>query len=190
MARKLAHSPTRPLAHSLVGELFSKLGIDWRLLLAQMLNFGILLAILTKFLYRPVLKLLDERKEKVQEALQMAKEAAEAKNQFDQWKKQELKQFRQQADQLLKEATVQGERLRAELREKAEVEAKEVLERARKDLGREKQRLFKEAEGELAALALATAERVLERSIKEEDSERLAKNAVAELSKEYLGDGG
>ena len=47
-------------------ELFGKLGIEWKLLLAQGLNFILLLIILRKFLYKPILKMLDERRAKAE----------------------------------------------------------------------------------------------------------------------------
>ena len=57
-------------------QLFEAFGIDWKLLLAQAVNFGVLFVALTYFLYKPVLKTLDERKQKVAKGVTDA-EAAE-----------------------------------------------------------------------------------------------------------------
>src|SRR3989344_749237 len=58
-----------------MGELFAVFGINWKLLLVQTLNFGLLLAVLTYFLYKPVLRLIDDRRKKIAEGVRNAEEA-------------------------------------------------------------------------------------------------------------------
>ena len=58
-----------------MSELFSKLGIDWRLLVAQLANFLILLFVLRRFAYKPLLKLLEERKQRIADGLANAQKA-------------------------------------------------------------------------------------------------------------------
>lgn len=55
--------------------LFAQLGIDWKLLLSQVVNFAILLAVLTQFVYKPLLKVIKKRNERIQEGLDKANEA-------------------------------------------------------------------------------------------------------------------
>jgi len=55
-----------------MSELFSAFGVNWKLLLIQAVNFGLLLAALTYFLYKPILKIIDERREKVAEGVRTA----------------------------------------------------------------------------------------------------------------------
>jgi len=55
-------------------ETLSSLGIDLKILLAQLVNFGILIFLLSKFLYKPVLKMLDQRKKKIAESIKKAEE--------------------------------------------------------------------------------------------------------------------
>ena len=56
-------------------QLISTFGIDWRLLLVQSVNFGLLLLVLWRFVYRPVLAMIDERREKIAEGVQKAEAA-------------------------------------------------------------------------------------------------------------------
>jgi len=56
-------------------ELFEVFGVNWKLLLMQAFNFGLLLVVLTYFLYKPVLRIIDERSEKVAEGVRNAEEA-------------------------------------------------------------------------------------------------------------------
>jgi F-type H+-transporting ATPase subunit b len=55
--------------------LFSAFGIDWRLLIIQAVNFALLLSVLTYFLYKPILRIIDERQKKVAEGVRTAEEA-------------------------------------------------------------------------------------------------------------------
>ena len=165
-----------------MNELFSKLGIDWRLLLAQMINFGILVFVLTKFLYRPMLKLLDERRQKIAEGLAQAEEAAKARRETEEWRKLEEQKLRQEADRILAEAKTQGEALQENITAKAFEEANRIREQTRKDLERERQRVFQEAQKELAGLAIFAAEKVLERSMSDEDTKKAAEEAVKIIS--------
>ncbi len=57
--------------------LFAAFGIDWRLLIIQAVNFALLLSVLTYFLYRPVLKIIDERRAKIAESVRISQEAAQ-----------------------------------------------------------------------------------------------------------------
>lgn len=58
-----------------MSELFAAFGIDWKLLLVQAINFGLLLVILWRFLYTPILRMIDERQRKIEEGVRAAEEA-------------------------------------------------------------------------------------------------------------------
>src|SRR3954468_19539365 len=70
-----------------MSQLFAAFGIDWRLLLIQALNFGLLLVVLSYFLYKPIMRIIDERREKIAEGVRTAEAAsrrlAEAKEEGD-----------------------------------------------------------------------------------------------------------
>ena len=71
-------------------ELLQKLGIDWRLLIAQLVNFSILVIILYKLLYKPVLKVLNDRKEKIEQGLKDAKSLGEELERTKELQKREI----------------------------------------------------------------------------------------------------
>lgn len=150
-------------------EIFSKLGLDWRLLLAQVINFGILSFVLAKFLYKPMLKLLDERRSKIAEGLARAEDAAQAKRDVEQWRKEEEARLRARGEEMFQEAKSQAEKLQAQILAAAQEEAKRIREQTRKELEREKERIFQEAQSELAGLVSLATARVLERNIEDHD---------------------
>ena len=101
------------------------LGLDIKLLVAQMINFGLLLVILSKFLYKPVIKLLDERKKKIQESLENSKKIEERLIALEEKEKEILQQAQERADKETKELI----RLAREERQKIIEESKAVAER-------------------------------------------------------------
>ena len=93
-----------------MSQLFSQLGIDWKLLLAQAVNFFLLLVILKMFVYGPLAKMLHERRRRIEEGLEKAKEADER-----------LRDINHMAVEKIKHAEAEGMKIIA----KVELEAKE-----------------------------------------------------------------
>jgi F-type H+-transporting ATPase subunit b len=106
-----------------MSQLFSQLGIDWRLLVSQAVNFLLLLIVLRIFLYKPLLKILHDRKAKIEEGLMKAKMADERLHEVDEIGKGKIKEA---------EATALGILKKTEGDAKA-VEAKLLAEASRKE---------------------------------------------------------
>jgi F-type H+-transporting ATPase subunit b len=144
-----------------MGALFSAFGVDWHLLIIQAVNFALLLAVLTYFLYRPILRIIDERREKVAEGVRLA----------------------QQADQTLADATVEGQRVVAEAGREAEglvaaarvratettadatraadAKADAILKEAQAHAEEAKRLALQESDREIARAAMLAAEKIL-----------------------------
>jgi F-type H+-transporting ATPase subunit b len=105
------------------------LGIDGRLLLAQVLNFGVLLFVLNKILYKPLIKMLDDRKSKIEEAL--------ANNQKIEEK---LSEITEKEKTILKKAQKKAEEESEKLMELAQEEKKKIIEEARAQADKESQK--------------------------------------------------
>ena len=144
-----------------MSELFATFGLDWKLLLIQALNFGILLAVLWKFLYTPVLKMIDERRGKIAEGVVKA-EAADRR----------LSDAHDEGKGLVASASLEAESLVASARSRAESQAAEIAAKAqeRADLviadatarAEEARRMALQAgEKEIARAAMLAAEKLL-----------------------------
>lgn len=143
-------------------QLLGAFGIDWKLLLAQAVNFGIVLIALWYFLYAPVMKVLEERRNVVAKGVSDAKEAA---------------------TQLAETGTEVTRRLLG-----ADTEAQEITQRAKEAAAQTKAKLLKEAEERAAQIAQDAAKRAEEhaqrvRSESERDIARLAILATEKLMK-------
>lgn len=162
-------------------EILDVFGIDIKLLLAQLLNFGILAFLLTKFLLKPMFRLLDERIAKAQDIEDGAKEISEARSEMADWRASEEKEARAKADAIIKSATVEAEERKQSILASAATEAAANTKKAQRRIEQERTRVFAEAQKELAGVALAAAEKVLGREVTTSDTHRLAEEAIHEL---------
>ncbi|KKU86066.1 MAG: ATP synthase subunit b [Parcubacteria group bacterium GW2011_GWA2_47_9] len=91
-----------------MSELFHQLGVDWKLLLSQGVNFLILLAVLTFVLFRPLLKVLEERKKKIELGLKVGKEAEERLLAIDKMKEEKLGEAEKMAFEIVKKGEAEA----------------------------------------------------------------------------------
>jgi F-type H+-transporting ATPase subunit b len=114
-----------------MGETLHSLGIYWPKLVAQMVNFAIVLFILWKFAYRPVLKMLEERRQKVAEAMINAQKAREELARTEAQRQQVLAETNAQANKLIEEARAAAAKVREDDTQKAIREAEQIVSKAR-----------------------------------------------------------
>lgn len=162
-------------------ELLANLGIDWRLLIAQLINFTILLAVLYKFLYKPVLKLLHERSARIEEGLKNA-EAVEIKlRAAAEAYEAKLREAHSEAQKILEQTQKEAEKMRAELSVKAQKEAEKIVTGGRTRLSAERDRIMEEAADELADLVEHATEHVLGGVMTPEIDKSLIEQAVKKV---------
>ncbi|HSX57674.1 MAG TPA: F0F1 ATP synthase subunit B [Candidatus Saccharimonadales bacterium] len=163
-------------------EIFKEFGVNWILLLAQIVNFTILLLLLKRFLYKPILKVLDERKAKVAQSLKDA-EAIEKRMQDLTIEQQKiLDQAKEEANKLIAEAKAEAK----ELSEKNMAETKKsvaaVLEQNEKRLKLDKEAMMSSAKADLAELVAEATAKVAKKSMTEKENMRLVEETIKEFS--------
>ena len=112
-------------------ELLNKLGIDWKLLIAQLVNFGIVLLVLYKFLYKPLLSFLGQRREQIAKSLVEAKQIEASLQQLEITKNQVLAEARRQSQTILEQTTAEAQVQRQEILTRVKAEAAKVIDEAR-----------------------------------------------------------
>jgi F-type H+-transporting ATPase subunit b len=144
-----------------MSELLTVFGVNWKLLLAQGVNFVLLLALLSYFLYKPVLKMIDERREKIAESVKTAEAAsrnlAEAQRKGDSI----VGDASLEAEKLVKAARARAEEKRVEILQSAEAQAQNVLADAAARAEETRRNTLKESEKEIARAAMLAAEKIL-----------------------------
>ena len=137
------------------------LGINWKLFLAQLVNFAIVLFIFWKWVVKPLGSTLMKRTEKIEEGLKNADRMEEEKRKFDEWKTAEMKKVRVEADHILRTTTDTANQIKQDTIVDAQTQASKVLEQAKASIESEKVQMMKEAKTELATLVIAASEKIL-----------------------------
>ncbi|MDR3571799.1 MAG: F0F1 ATP synthase subunit B [Candidatus Pacebacteria bacterium] len=144
-----------------MGQFFAAFGLDWKLLLIQGVNFAVLLIALSYFLYRPILRVIDERRAKIAESVRTAQLAQQhledAKTQGDQM----VADAARQAEGLVATARTRASEVGAETVHAAEAKAGAILKDAQVRAEEEKRRVVAESEREIVKAAMLAAEKIL-----------------------------
>jgi len=144
-----------------MSELFAAFGINWKLLLVQSFNFGILLVALWYFLYRPVLKLIDERREKIAEGVRTAEAASKRLEEARGEGEKLVGNASREAESIVASARSRAEEKASEIAQNADARAQAILADASARAEEAKRQALKESEREIARAAMLAAEKIL-----------------------------
>lgn len=146
-------------------EVFAKLGVDWKLLLAQAVNFGILFFVLKHYAYRPMLDFLEKRTERIEQGLKDAEAAQVKLAEMGEKEKGVLITARNEAKAIVAAAEEAAKKRDALRLAETEAKTKKFLEDAQMKIEEEKQRILSEAKQEIAVMVVAGVEQVLKEKV-------------------------
>lgn len=149
------------------------LGIDFKLLIAQAINFLILLLLLNKFLYKPIVQLLQDRKKKIEEGVKQSEQA-----------KLEIEEAQGEAKKILANAIEEAQKIENESKKTAESEVVKILSSAQKRAEKiiegaqisavmEREKIEQEAKAKIADLVTAAVEKILDEKQDEKEISKL-----------------
>jgi F-type H+-transporting ATPase subunit b len=160
---------------------FAKLGISLPLLLAFVINFIILFALLSKFLYKPVLKMLDERTRKMKESMEWAEATKRDYEQAKAEVQRQIEKGREEAQAIIAQALQKGEGLKEEARKEAALQAKAIVEKARLELEAERDKMVEDLRKEFVSLLILASEKVIRQTLDREKQSRVIADTLAEI---------
>ncbi len=144
-----------------MGQLFAAFGINWKLLLIQGLNFGVLLTILSYYLYRPILNVIDERQKKIAEGVKTAEEATKKLESAKVKGDEMVGAAAREAEGLVAAARARADERGGEIVKAAEQRAEALLKDAAARAEEGKRQAMLESEREIARAAMLAAEKIL-----------------------------
>jgi F-type H+-transporting ATPase subunit b len=127
----------------------------------MVLVFGLLLFLLKRFAWKPILTALHEREHSIEEALKSADYAREQMAKLQSDNEALHKQAREERDQILKEAKEMKENIISEAKRSAEEEGKRMIQRATEEINKQKQSAIEELKGQVATLSVSIAEKLI-----------------------------
>jgi len=150
-------------------------------LLIQAVNFGLLLLVLWRFLYRPVLAKMDERSQTIRRALEEAQTArAEAQREREEHAAR-IRAAHAEAEAIRAAALREAAEEQRRLLEAARAEAARLVDSAKAELEQDVRRARQQLRQEVSDLAINVAERLIKRSLRDEDHRRIVEDAIARL---------
>ena len=158
--------------------MLEKLGIDWKLFLFQIANFLILLFILRKVLYKPVLNFLEARRRKIEEGLAKSEKFEEEWQRIKDVQKAKMAEIEKEASLIVEKARSDAETKEKEILMLAQEKSDKIMEEAKIDILREKDKILAEVKKEAADYVVFATERILERTIKEQDEKKAIKDVL------------
>lgn len=158
-----------------------KLGINLGFFISQLVNFTLLVALLTVLLYKPILRMLNERRERVARSLADVDAAREAAARAQQDYDTKMVDAQRTAQEIIAKASQASEEVAAEIRAEAQREAESIRRKAREEAALERTHLLAEVQNQIASLSMMATERVLGQAVDANTQRRLVDQFLAEI---------
>jgi F-type H+-transporting ATPase subunit b len=162
-------------------KIFEAFGLDIRILIAQLINFGILVFILWKFAYKPMFKILDDRKNKIEAGIENAAKAEEKLKEMGEEEKRVMIEAKKEAAKILDDARLMAEESRKKNIDKTKEEIGQLINQEKESMRQEKAEILKSINREVADLVVATVEKVINEKMTGAKDEELIKKAIGKL---------
>jgi F-type H+-transporting ATPase subunit b len=162
--------------------LCTNLGVDWAKFIAQTLNFGIVLFVLWKFAYKPVLTMLAVRRDKIAESLSNAEKVKAELARTEEERKRVLTEAGALASKIIEETRQQAEVELARRTQEAAATANQIIVKARQANEADLARMKAELRKEMGRLVAETTAKVTGKILSVEDHQRLAEETTKELA--------
>jgi F-type H+-transporting ATPase subunit b len=159
----------------------SRFGVDWPHLLAQTVSFGIVCAVLYLLAYKPILKMLEARRQQIASGLANARKIEAELARIEVERRDVLARADAHGKQLIEEARAAAARVRTEETRKASAAAEQLLTRAHETSERERARMLAELKREVGQLVLRTTASVTGKVLTNDDQRRLSEETARQL---------
>ena len=160
----------------------SELGIQWKVLAAQLINFSIVFFVLWRFAYRPIFATLEARREKIAESLANAEKIKAELARTETERKRILAQAGDVANQMIEEGRSAAARVREVETQKAITAAEQIMAKAREAAAQDHARMLAELKSEVGRLVVQTTATVTGKVLTPDDQRRLAEESAKQLA--------
>ncbi|HID62693.1 MAG TPA: F0F1 ATP synthase subunit B [Anaerolineae bacterium] len=154
-------------------EALGALGINGPFLLSQIVNFLILFLALRFLLWKPMLKMLNERKQRIAQGLEDAEQARKDRERAQAEYEERIKQAEQEREKILSKAAEEAEQAKAEALAQARAQAERIVAEGKEAVERERQQMLAELRSQVAALSIAAANKLIGEALDEQRQRRL-----------------
>jgi F-type H+-transporting ATPase subunit b len=145
------------------------------------ITFLVLVALLTKFAWKPLLQALDARQESIRKSLEDAQTAKRELERLQQESAQIIRKAHAEAESIVSKSWSDGEKLREEMKQKARSEADAIMKESRRQIELETSRALRQIRSEVADLSITIASKLIQRNVSREDNNRLVEETLRQI---------
>lgn len=160
------------------------LGVNWAVLVTQIVTFIILLVLLRVVAYKPLMKMLDERSRRIKESLEEAEKVRQESIQAEDQVRRQLEEASREGQERISRALKAGEEMKTKAQAEARQQADALLQRARHEIQMERDEAINGVRREFADLTVMAAGKVIEESLDKEKHRELIDKVLEESYKE------
>jgi F-type H+-transporting ATPase subunit b len=157
-------------------------GVDWQHLIAQIISFGIVCYVLNRFAYRPVLEILNKRRQQIAEGSANAEKIKAELAKTETLRQEKMAEVNAQATKMIEEARAAAKRVEEQETRKAIAAAEQIMIKAREAAEREHARMLAELKREVGRLVVQTTATVTGRILTPDDQQRLNEETAKQLA--------
>ena len=160
----------------------SQLGINWGVLITQIVTFVILLVLLRLFAYKPLMRMMDERSKRVKDSMEQAEAVKQQSAKAEEELKKQLEQASREGQERINRAIKAGEELKQKAEEEAKRETEKLIVKARTEIKQERDAAVADVRREFADLTVLAAGKVIEKSLDKEEHKEIIEKVLEESS--------
>lgn len=162
------------------------LGIDTKLLLAQLVNFILFFVLFKKFIAKPFLTFLKSEEDKEKEKQKMTEKIMNQQNEFDEKEKEFKAKMKKNMDEELKMVKEKAQHVKAEMLDEAKAEADEIVLKAKKQMAEEQKTLEKDTKNKVADLSVYIVQKALKDYLPADAKQKVTSAILKNLNKDVL----
>lgn len=147
----------------------------------QAINFFVIVYVLHRFIYKPILNILDERSKKVEAGLKAAENNLKQEAEIEKRVQSEIKQARKEAKEILKDAKIEAEKKAQEIIQAATIKAKKALEKERQSLATQAETEKAKMKDEFADMVVTATRMVLKNSLGQSEQQRIVESQIKKI---------
>ncbi|HLD27843.1 MAG TPA: F0F1 ATP synthase subunit B [Patescibacteria group bacterium] len=162
-------------------ELIRTFHIDWKLLIAQLVNFAVVLWVLYRFAIKPLSKAMDKRSKEIAKSLEDAKKIETNLMMAEEEREKKIQAAKQEAHQIIEQAQAQGSRQAQEMLEQAKADVGRVVTEAKNQIKSEKETMLREVKTEVAELVVKSTRKILAETVDNKIDSKLIEQTLIEI---------
>lgn len=162
-------------------KILTEFGVQPLLLIAQVVNFLVLLWILNKVLYKPILKVLDERKQKIADSLKNAEQIEKKLAQTEEDRENKLEEAAKEAKKIIDDATKSATEIISEAHQKASSDIEDMMQKGKEGIKLEREQMHQEMREEMAEIVITALEKVTGKVISDKDQKKMVEDTVRKM---------